>query len=276
MEIFENIWKHPRTSATGLLLGVVTVAGALSQQGVGLGHVGSGTVVSLVSGLATALLGLLAQDPGSGASAAGSTAKLGVWMLIALLVPLPWMTGCSTAKVAQEIVNWTPALNAAVETVAGTVAVLDPADAVVLAAATKGFEAASKVLDAEARAYLANPGASRLARLQTAVVTLEQQVNQGLLEAARIVNPTSQQQALNEINAVGTAVLAILALVQSVSSGNQVARMAGEAPLKLASVEGWMNRGEAVGLVARHYGLRGEEARAEVSRVEESERAAGF
>jgi len=34
----------------------------LQQQGIALGHVGTGTGISLASALATALLGLLAKD----------------------------------------------------------------------------------------------------------------------------------------------------------------------------------------------------------------------
>ena len=60
---FKNIWNHPKTSAAGLLIAVASVAGVLSQQGVSLGKVGTGTVVSLASALATALLGLMAKDP---------------------------------------------------------------------------------------------------------------------------------------------------------------------------------------------------------------------
>ena len=63
MNPISNIWNHPKTSAAGVLIAVVTIAGVLSQQGISLGNVGSGTVVALVSGLATALLGLLARDP---------------------------------------------------------------------------------------------------------------------------------------------------------------------------------------------------------------------
>jgi hypothetical protein len=88
---FTNIWNHPKTSAAGLLIAVASVAGVLSQQGVSLGKVGTGTVVSLASALATALLGLMAKDPDaaskSGSAAGGSArqqAKLGAWMLIAL------------------------------------------------------------------------------------------------------------------------------------------------------------------------------------------------
>ena len=97
MNLISNIWNHPKTSAAGLLIAVGSVAGVLSQQGVTLGKVGTGTVVSLASALATALLGLLAKDPGTAASqpTGASTAKLGAWMLIALLIPLPWMQGCT-------------------------------------------------------------------------------------------------------------------------------------------------------------------------------------
>ncbi|HWT65462.1 MAG TPA: hypothetical protein VN151_05065, partial [Terracidiphilus sp.] len=132
MNVFVNLWKHPRTSVTGLLIGVTTVAGVLSQQGLTLGHAGSGTVVTLVGAVASALLGLLARDPASnsgsgtdagsgsdsdaGKTGASATAKVGVVALIALLLPAPFMSGCSGNTVAQDIVNWTPALETAVAT----------------------------------------------------------------------------------------------------------------------------------------------------------------
>jgi hypothetical protein len=58
-----NIWQHPRTSLAGLLISAATLAGVLSQQGITLGKSGTGTVVTLVGSLATALLGLIARDP---------------------------------------------------------------------------------------------------------------------------------------------------------------------------------------------------------------------
>ena len=62
MNPISNIWNHPKTSAAGVSIALVTIAAALSQQGISLGSVGNGTVVTLISALATALLGLLAQD----------------------------------------------------------------------------------------------------------------------------------------------------------------------------------------------------------------------
>ena len=276
MTAISNIWNHPKTSAAGLLLGIVTIMSVLSEHGVTLGTVGTGSLVTLVSGIATALLGMLARDPAETHSSTGSTAKLGVWALILLMVPLPMMSACSGTTVAQDIVNWTPALESAVATVDSSLALLAPADAAILAAATAGFDAASDVLVAQAKAYLINPTAPALAQLQTAVVTLEQQVNSALLCAVKIVNVNSQQHVLNEINAVGTAVLAILALVQSISSKAAQARMAGQSPIKLAAVLPYLNKSEAATMVAVHYGEPVAWARHQVAELETSEARAGF
>ena len=279
MNAIANIWKHPKTSATGVLIAVATIASALSQQGVTLGAAGNGTVITLVGGLATALLGLLARDPSgsaNNANSANSTAKLGVWALIALLMPLPLMGGCSAKNVAQEIVNWTPSLQSAVATVDSTAALLAPADAPIFAAATAGFDAASDMLVAQANAYLANPTAGVLAQLQSAIVVFQQQVNASLLLAAKISNPNSQAHVLSAINGVATIAIAILALVSSISSKAAVAQMAGSSTGKLAAVRPYMDENKAVHIVASHYGEPVELARVQVAQTEASLAQAGF
>jgi hypothetical protein len=279
MNSLSNIWNHPKTSAAGLLIAVVTIASALSRQGITLGAAGNGTVVSLVAAIASALLGLLARDPASSAQSSdtGSAAKLGALMLCAILTlgTMP-VSGCSGTTVAQDIVNWTPTLESAVATVDTTAALLAPADAPIFAAATVGFDAASNLLVTQAKAYLANPTAGVLQQLQSAVVAFEQQVNAGLLAAAKVVNPASQQHVLNAINAVGTVVMAIVALVQSISSKVEVARMASQATIRLASVRPCRDEGEAAAMVASHYGEPIELARAQVAQVELSAAQAGF
>ncbi len=65
MNLFSNAIDHPRTSAAGVLIAIVSITGVLSQQGITLGKAGTGTVVSLVTAMASAMLGLLARDPGS-------------------------------------------------------------------------------------------------------------------------------------------------------------------------------------------------------------------
>ena len=281
MNSISNIWKHPKTSAAGLLIAVASVAGVLSQQGLTLGKAGSGTVVSLAGALATALLGLIAKDPGAPSTqqVSGSTnqqAKLGAWMLIALLIPLPWMQGCSGTSVAQDIVNWTPALQSAVATVDSTASLLAPADAPVFSAATSGFDAASNLLVAQAKAYLANPSASLLAQLQTQIVTLQQQVNAALLQSARIVDAASQKHAMAAVQAVSTIVNAILALVQQISSKAAVAQMASHAGVKLAIVQPYLDKSGAAAIVATHYVEPVAEAQAQVAQAEQEEVNAGF
>ena len=281
MNLISNIWNHPKTSATGLLIAIATVAGVLSQQGVTMGKLGTGTVVSLASALATALLGLLAKDPQAPltqpASARSSQqAKLGAWALIALLIPLPWMQGCSATTVAQDIVNWTPTLQSAVATVDSTAALLAPADAPIFVVATVGFDAASNLLVAQAKAYLANPSAGALAQLQSQITTFQQQVNAALLQTARIVNPASQQHALAVIQGVGTIVSAILSLIASISSKAQVAHMAAAASIKLTAVEPFLNQSLAAQIVAAHYGEPVTYARTQVAQAEQLQISAGF
>jgi hypothetical protein len=276
MNLISNIWKHPKTSAAGLMIAIVSISGVLSQQGITLGSAGKGTVVALVGSLATALLGLLAKDPGQSQSSSGTTAKLGVWALIALLLPLPFVSGCSGKSVAQDIVNWTPALQSAVATVDSTAALLAPADAPIFAAATVGFDAASNVLVAQAKAYLANPSAGALGQLQAAVVALQQNVSAATLSALKIVDQKSQTMAMNAIDAVGTILNALLALVISVSSKAQVAQMAALSSIKLAQVRGYRNEGRAAGMVAGHYGEPVGLARIQMARVERNEAQAGF
>ena len=258
MNSISNVWNHPRTSAAGLLIAIVTIAAVFSQQGVTLGTAGSGTIVTLASAIATALLGLLAKDPGSSqgsvSSSSGATAKLGAWALIGLLLPLPFIAGCSATKVAQDIVNWTPALESAVATVDSTAALLAPADAPIFTAATVGFDVASNLLVTQAKAYLANPSAGTLAQIQAQIVTFQQQVNSALLKAAGISNASSQKHALAAVQVVATIVSAILALVQSISSKAAVAQMAAQSTIKLASVLPLLDQLQSAQTIAAHYG----------------------
>ena len=280
MNFISNIWNHPKTSAAGLLIAVASVASVLSQQGVSLGKVGTGTVVSLASALASALLGLLAKDPETSTCPQdckpSSTAKLGAWMLIALLIPLPWMQGCNATTVAQNIVNWTPALQSAVATVDSTAALLAPVDAPIFAAATVGFDAATNLLVSQAKAYLANPSATLLAQLQAQIVALQQRVNAALLQAAKIMNAASQQHALAAIQGVGTIVTAILSLVQSISSKAQVAQMASQSGIKLAAVAPFLDSARAANIVAAHYNEPVATARVQVAQAQQYAMNAGF
>jgi hypothetical protein len=217
------------------------------------------TDVTLAGVILAGVAAILARDSASTSDtkagvSTGSTQKLAAWALIALLLPLPFIEGCSETKVAQDIVNWTPRLQSAVATIDTTAAILVPADAAIFAAATVGFDAASNLVVAEAKAYQANPSATILAQLQTAVTTLQQQVSTAVLSAAKITNVTSQQHALAALNVVATVVNTILSLVASISSKGAVAAMATASTVKLASVTPYLDQRHAATIIAIHYG----------------------
>ena len=90
------------------------------------------------------------------------------------------------------------------------------------------------------------------------------------------MNPASQQHALAAIEAVGTVVNSILALVQSVSTKSQVAQMAAGATVKLAAVQSYLNGAEAAGMVAEHYGEPVALARLQMEQAEAGAVRAGF
>ena len=203
--------------------------------------------------------------------------KLGAWALISLLcLAVVPTVGCNGSTVAQDIVNWTPTLESAVATLDSTAALLAPADAPIFMAATAGFDALQNALDTQAKAYLANPSATVLAKLQTAVVTFQQQVNASLLAVAGIKDTASQKHALAGIQAVATVVNAMLALVTSISSKSAVAQMAAQETVKLAEVEPYELMMPAADLVAAHYNLDQTHGLSAMLAGEQRLEAAGF
>lgn len=125
--MISNLWKHPKTTVVGLLLGAVQIGTVLMHAGV-VANPWLGASV----GIATALLGMFAKDPSAGsAAAAGSSgasgvSKLGAWMLIALLVPatVPQM-GCTQSQI-QETENL---VNVVIQAAGNMAAIADPGSA---------------------------------------------------------------------------------------------------------------------------------------------------
>jgi hypothetical protein len=163
MSFWTNIWNQPKTSAAGLLIAVASIAGVLSQQGVTLGKAGTGTMVSLASALATALLGLLAKDPVAASQQVGEsvsrragasgTAKLGAWMLIALTISVTVpTTGCtaSTSELQSDATALASALN-------NLAVVIQPADAT----AASNLKTAAAALTAAAQTGSTGPAWER-------------------------------------------------------------------------------------------------------------------
>lgn len=167
------------------------------------------------------------------------TAKAAVMAFVCLALTFAPIVGCSQQQkvnVAQEIVNWTPALTSAVNTAGGLVETLDPPAAIIVAPTLAAIDALSPQLVAAAKTYLANPNQTTVQLLQALIVQLQNNTNTALLNAAKITNPQSQQRTMTAINGIATVVNSLLALIESVSSKTQVAAMSRDATVHLALV----------------------------------------
>jgi hypothetical protein len=233
--------------------------GGLDLSATGLRRMG----ILIVTVVVTALVHLYTPVPPAATTpVAASGSKLGVWMLIALLVSSPFSAGCGGATVAQDIVNWTPALQSAVSAVDATAAVLDPVSAPIFTAATAGFDAASNELVTQAKAYLLTPTATVLARLQVAVVTFQQTIDAAMLKAVDIGNTVALRKAQADISGVAAIVNIILGLVVSISSKPAVAKMAAAAPFKIDYVDkDGTGQPLIVRFISAHYGISDAAAR---------------
>lgn len=247
--MINNIWNHPKTTIAGLLLAVATVAGVLTTQGVTLGHAGTGTVVALVSGIATALLGLLAKDPGSNGSSSGSGgATAGVLVLCLLLAPLALGTqGCTSAQVntaVSEINTYLPVaislLNEAL-TIFGAVGV-QPQAAVggssvagVLQTINTDLAALQKPLSDYLQATSSSGKNSAWANIQAAMDTAVADTD-NLLLIAKVSDPKSQQAGTIIISSLDAAVHVLDAYMSGAQSQQVVAAKVAKRAVKLNQV----------------------------------------
>lgn len=247
------------TKVTQYVLLAATLAGTLGVPALAIGWLHSH--VAVYTGFVAAAIMLHAILPSifAAPSAAdqqatgfSSTSKVLVFAMIGVLTAST-MTACNGVTVAQDIVNWTPALQSAIGVIDTTASVLDPVAAPIFTAATVGFDAASNLLVTQAKAYLANPNQTVLQELQAQVVAFQQQVNSALLKVAHISNAASQQKATADIGAVGAIVNTLLGLVESISSKAAVAQMARDSTIKLAMIEPYLPRGQVAKTVAAHY-----------------------
>jgi hypothetical protein len=190
------------------------------------------------------------------------TAGLVAVLFWSTLLAAPFLEGCNGVTVAQDIVNWVPSLQAAVATVDSTAALLDPAAASIFTAATAGFDAASNLAVSQAQAYLKNPTTTFASTLAAQLVAFQQNVNTGLLEAAKIVNPKSQALVLAALNAVSSIVNIMVSLIKGVKG---VTIVASTTAVTLLMIKPYRDDALTARLVAEHYGIDQDEATARVN-----------
>lgn len=246
--MLQNIWQHPKTSLAGVLLCIVTVAGVLSQQGITLGNAGTGTVVTLIGALGTALLGLLSKDPGAQPD---SARKVGAVLLCAALLPLSLTAGCTASQVdqvVQKISAYLPTAMALLQDALTIYAAVgaQPAQAqqspAVVALAT--VQTDLKALEKPLADYLAASSKSAKATAWTNVEALVDTAAadaDALMQIAAVKNQASQAAGVVAVTSLDAAVHVLDGYVASTQTPAQVqARMARRA-LKLRQVSRYWN-----------------------------------
>ena len=178
--------------------------------------------------------------------------------LWAVMCATPFLSGCNGVTVAQQIVNWTPTIISAAQTLDGVVATLDPAQAAIIIPAGIAFVAGATLLEEQAKTYRANPGATTLGQLQQQALAFQANVTTAMLNAVKIVDPATQKLLLAYLNAAITGVSAILALIMNIK-GSTLTPASVTAP-KLAAILPLMNRDEDVALIAQHEDISTEQA----------------
>jgi hypothetical protein len=204
--------------------------------------------LSIISGDLTVLFGKYMPP------AAASSGTAGMVALLCFSLVFTPVLGCTQQQkidVAQEIVNWTPALTSAVDTAGGLIEVLDPPSALIVTPSLAVINALSPQVVTAAKNYLANPSQTTIQVLQALIVQLQNNVNAALLDAVKISNPNSQQKATTAINGIATIVNSLLALVQGISSKAQVAAMSRSVTVHLAEIQPLLDRRDLQRAAAR-------------------------
>lgn len=261
---FSNIWQHPKTTVVGVLTCIVGVAAVLSQQGVTLGHAGSGTVVGLIASVAVALLGMFSKDPGQGKQPAdsSSTQKLGAFALIAILLAGSCgMTGCTGAQVNTVITDINAYLPTALALLQDALTIyaavgVTPGQTDPVAQGLATAEADMKALQGPIADYLAASSsatkASTWTNIKAVVDTLTKDADQ-LMQIAALKNAQSQKQALIALTAFDAAVHVIDGYVSSTLTPAQVQARASARTMKFMTLNRmWSAKDKQ--MIAKAYG----------------------
>ncbi|HVJ09284.1 MAG TPA: hypothetical protein VM554_12960 [Acidisarcina sp.] len=175
--------------------------------------------------------------------------RLQGWAAIALLLSATFVTvgsvGCTNAQVNDvltKIADEIPQAVALADSVGPVVAALDPAIAIPVGIAVAAVDAALPLLQSDIRAYLANPNASLLARIESAINNLLTQNTQAL-RAFGIKAQAAQQQALAMLGSLNAVLVVIDGFIQQVEPKRVIQANAASRAVKLAEIDRYLDHG---------------------------------
>lgn len=244
--MLSNIWNHPKTTIAGVLIAIGTICGVCAQQDITLGNLGSGTVVSFVSALAAAFLGLLAKDPGGSNTGSNSGTKLGVLLLICM-IPMAGMIGCDAAKVNQVISQIDAYLPTAVSLVNEALTIYNAVEATdttkpnavqsALLVVETDLQAIQKPLSDYLAASASSDKTTAWTAVQAAVDTAVKDSDQ-LLLVAKVSDPQSKATGTVVIASIDAAVHTMDAFLTAAQTPQQVKAKVAARAVKVSMVSG--------------------------------------
>lgn len=166
-------------------------------------------------------------------------------VLAALLITTT--VGCTpqqkqtTLQVVTAINAKMPTVIAAADTVAATVAVILPADGVIIGITDVAFDTAAKSIQALTASYIANPNASTLTQIQTAINTLESQVNTATLSVVGIKNQANQTLAVAALKGLLTTLSVVFGMVMPTESATMLDTLRSTDTIHLARMRPYMD-----------------------------------
>jgi hypothetical protein len=150
----------------------------------------------------------------------------------------------TTLQVVTAINQHIPEVVAAADTVAATVELLDPASAALLSVGDATFDTLAKTLQVLTAAYIANPNASTLQQIQTAINTLESNINTATLNAVGIKDVESQRLAVAALHGLLTVVTIVFGMIAPTESVTMLYQLRSTGTIHLAQVRPYMDAGE--------------------------------
>ena len=177
-------------------------------------------------------------------SAVSTTAASAVALLLCCCMVL---TGCTVKQqadakvVVAKIVSYEPEVALAVDSLASTVALFEPQDALLITAGEASFDAAFAALKVAADAYVATPNNGALASVRAALENVLAVNADQFLAAAKIHNPVSLAAAKAAIVGVREVLLLMDGALQTTQTTATNVATAQARTLKLKDVAPWVD-----------------------------------
>jgi hypothetical protein len=168
--------------------------------------------------------------------------KAKAWVAVAVVLMASAM-GCTSPQVnqvLQEIANQIPTAIAIADTVGPLVATVDPAVAPLVGVAVMAVNAGLPLLQADINAYLANPNASILARIEAAINNIITQ-NTAALQAVGIKNGGKQTAILAALGSLNAVLIVIDGYIQQIQSNSTTKANAAARTVKLSQVDKYLD-----------------------------------